>query len=157
MPDPPLRGVVVPLASRHGEQARALAMEAMSALRALRAEPALAGAVPGDADFVLLVLSDDPPPVSIPDLAGRAAAAVAVADPVAEGRVAVASARRRLRGAGAALGARELVLSPSEFGVLGLESDNQRDRLHELVQALLHDADRLRLKREGWEDPEERT
>jgi hypothetical protein len=51
------------------------------------------------------------------------------------------------------LGARELVFSPEQFGVLGLESDGARERLEILLRALVLDAERLRLRREGWEEP----
>lgn len=146
-------GAVVPAPTRHPEEVRALAMEALSALRALKASPALAPSAPGTADFVVLVVDSADPEPALPDLRDRAAAAVGVSGSASDGRAAVLAARKRLRAAGAALGARELLLAPSDFGVTGLESDGHRERLQDLLQALLQDASRLRLKREGWEEP----
>ena len=69
--------------------------------------------------------------------------------------MAVAQARKHLRAHGAALGSRELVFLPEHFGHMGMESDSMREKLEILLRTLVHDAEGLRLRREGWEDPEE--
>lgn len=157
MADPPPRGVLLPLAAKHPDLLDALARDALSALRALKAETTLAREAPSDVDFVVLLVEPGARlPEDLPDLKDRAASAIGLAEDAAEGRVAVTAARKRLRAANATLGARELVFLPSQLGVIGIESDTVRERLHILLQALVLDAHRLRLKREGWEEPEER-
>ncbi|HWH07794.1 MAG TPA: hypothetical protein VNX21_01255 [Candidatus Thermoplasmatota archaeon] len=149
MPKEPIaRGVVL----HHAKEGPlpTLAREAQSILRALDA-PADADAPA--ADYVLLLVEPGGADAELPDLKDRAASAVAVAEDAAEGRVAVVAARKRLRAMGATLGSRELVFSPAQFGYLGLESDSARERLEILLRALVLDAERLRLKREGWEEP----
>ena len=161
MPDPQLLGCVLTRTQRHAEQADALAKETLSTLRALKADPVAVGpqengaAVLREADFVALIVEPGATLPELPDLKDRAAVAVAVAEDEREGRVAIHAARKALRAAGAALGPRQLVIAPSAFGFLGLESDSVRERLHILLQALLVDAERLRLKREGWEEPDD--
>lgn len=157
MSDEPLaRGVLVAHPRRHAPQLQALAKESISILRALRAEARLAERVPGDADFALLLVEPETSPADIPlpDLKDRAGSVLGVGEPAAEARVAVAQARKHLRASQAALGARELVFSPADFGYLGLESDGLREKLEILLRALVLDAERLRLRREGWEEPE---
>lgn len=150
--EPVARGVVLTLPQRGEGPLPALAKEASSILRALDAP---ADAEAKDADYVLLIVQPgvDAAALDAPDLKGRAASVVAVAEDAAEGRVAIVAARKRLRAAGAALGSRELVFSPDQFGYLGLESDGARERLEILLRGLVVDAERLRLKREGWEEP----
>lgn len=155
--EPLARGLVVraPAASR--PELAALAKECLSILRALDAEAAAADAVPPEAaDFVLLLVDDgaDGHDLDLPDLRDRVGGVVAVGADVPEARVRIARARKRLRAQGATLGARELVFEPSDFGYLGLESDGRRERLEVLLRALVLDAERLRLRREGWEEPE---
>lgn len=155
VPDPPALGFIVAAPKRHAEQVGALARESLSALRALKADAVEAPRASPEADFVVLVVEPSAPLPEMPDLKDRAAVALAVAEDEAEGRVAVTAARKHLRNAGAALGARQLVLTPSHFGFMGLESDNAREKLHILLQTLVLDAERLRLRREGWEEPDE--
>lgn len=155
--EPVARGEVVLVGERHRPQLEALAKEALSTLRALRAEASVRPEASPSADFVLLLVgeqADAPSEAALPDLRDRAGSAAAVAADAAAGRVAVALARKHLRAHGAALGARELVFSPDQFGYLGLESDTLRERLEILLRSLVLDAERLRLKREGWEEPE---
>lgn len=160
LPDPQLLGCVLTRAQRHAKQADALVKETLSALRALKADAIAFGADDSaaaalrEADFVALIVAPGAALPEFPELKDRAAAAVAVAEDEREGRVAIHAARKALRAAGAALGPRELVIAPAAFGFLGLESDSVRERLHILLEALLVDADRLRLKREGWEEPD---
>jgi hypothetical protein len=129
-----------------------LRREAAAILTALNAP---ADAALKDADYALLLVDGEADPRALPlgDLKDRAGSAVAVAQDAVGGRAAVALARKHLRAHGAALGARELVFSPEQFGVLGLESDGARERLEILLRALVLDAERLRLRREGWEEP----
>lgn len=150
--EPVARGCIVPAGPRHKEASRALAGEATSILRALDAP---SDAALAEADYVLLLVESagDVPVLELPDLTTRAAAAVGLAEDAGEGRVAVLAARKRLRAQGATLGSRELVFTPSQFGYLGLESDGARERLEILLRALVLDAERLRLRREGWEEP----
>ena len=152
--EPVARGIVLVEPQVDDGPLAAVAKEAASILRALDAP---ADASVEHADYVVLVLGEgaraDAP--ALPELADRAGAAVAVAGEASEGRAVVASARKRLRRQGAVLGARELVFSPDQFGYLGLESDGARERFEILLRALVNDAERLRLKREGWEEPVE--
>lgn len=137
------------------EHAEVLAREAGSILRALHAPADAPGTA--EADYVVLLVPEgiDPREAKLPDLKDRAATALALArgESDAEARVTLLAARKHLRGHGATLGARELVFRPGDFGFLGLESDARRERLEVLLQALVLDAERLRLKREGWEEP----
>lgn len=153
--EPLARGVVVTPPGARRPELPALAKECASILRALDAESALASAVPPEADFVLLLLDEaGAGALPLPELSNRAGSAIAVAAEPGEARVQLAAARKALRLKGAALGARELVFSPADFGYLGLETDNRRERLEILLRALVLDAERLRLRREGWEEPE---
>ena len=153
--EPIARGVVVARPVRHTDAVSALAKETLSILKAVDTDARIEDAVPPDADFVVLLVEDESdagaPP--LPDLKDRAATVAAVAEDVPLGRASVGRFRKRLRNAGASLGARELVLQPGDFGYLGLESDGLREKLEILVRALVVDAERLRLKREGWEEP----
>jgi len=153
--DPIARGVLVVLPPTATDPLPALAKEAASILRALHAP---AEAHMQEADYVLFLLGPeaDPRALALPELKDRAASAIAVAADAGEGRVAVALGRKHLRAHGAVLGARELVFSPKQFGHLGIESDGARERLEILLRALVLDAERLRLKREGWEEPKQR-
>lgn len=144
---------MVTASKRHPELVATLAKETLSTLRALKADAAETREVPPEADFVVLVVEPDAPLPALPDLTQRTAVAVAVADEEREGRVAVVAARKHLRGAGAALQSRELVLLPDQFGVLGIESDSVRERIQIMMETLVLEAERLRLRREGWEDP----
>lgn len=150
--EPVARGCIVPTGQRHKDASRALAGEAASILRALDAP---SDAALPEADYVLVLVesAEDVPTLVLPDLTTRAGAAVGLAEDVGEGRIAVVAARKRLRQQGATLGSRELVFAPSQFGYLGLESDGARERLEILLRALVLDAERLRLRREGWEEP----
>lgn len=156
--EPVARGVVTALPLAHRDAVAALEREALSILRALDAPGTPDPRVPGDADYVVLIVEENSADraSSLPDLRDRAATVVGVASDAPAGRAAIARARKLLRGAGAALGARELLLRPEDFGYLGLESDGLRERLEILLRALVNDAERLRLRREGWEEPEER-
>lgn len=153
--EPLARGVVLVVGQDEREPLAQLAREALSILKAIKLDARQDVAVAPEDDFVLLLVSATSPvdAVELPPLAQRAGAAVGVATDPAEGRASVARARKRLRGQGATLGPRELVLSPSDFGYLGLESDGLRERLQILLQGLANDAEKLRLRREGWEDP----
>lgn len=155
--EPLARGVVALASGASRPELPALQKECISMLRALQIEAASSTAIPPDADFVLVLLDEkaEADRIALPDLKDRAASAVAVSEDAAEARVRLAHTRKRLRAYGAALGARELVFAPSDFGYLGLESDGRRERLEELLRALAYDAERLRLKREGWEEPVE--
>ena len=158
MPSEPVaRGVVVTLATRHREPLAALAKEALAILRGLHAPGHASERVEDGADYALLLVDEGSElgAASVPDMAGRAASVVGVGEEAPEARAAIARARRSLRARGAALGARELLLRPADFGYLGLESDTQRERLEILLRALVVDAERLRLRREGWEEPDE--
>jgi hypothetical protein len=149
--EPVARGAVIVLPSK--EPLSTLAKEAAAILRSMAAP---AEAEPSAADYVLLVVEpgvDARSQAPLPDMKDRAGSAIAVAEDEAAGRAAVAAARKALRAQGAALGARELVFSPKQFGYLGLESDGARERLEILLRALVNDAERLRLRREGWEEP----
>lgn len=154
-PEPVAQGVVVPLGARHQATLSTLAREVSSMLRALRAEAGPAAAVAPGADLVVLLVEqgDDPRRLALPDLKDRAAAALGFGEDAAEGRVAVAQARKHLRAHGATLGPRELVFGPEHFGPMGMESDAMREKLEILLRTLVLDAERLRLRREGWEDP----
>lgn len=140
---------------RHPDLLSVLAREAAGILRALQTEAQKADRVPAEADFVLLLVEEetDPSLVPLPDLKDRAGSALALATEASEGRVALSKARRHLRAHGASLGSREMVFSPDQFGPMGMESDAQRERLEILLRTLAHDAERLRLRREGWEEP----
>lgn len=155
--EPVARGVVVALPERHREPIAMLEKESLSILRAVDAAAERASSVPADADLVLLVIEADGPAekIPLPDLKDRAASVIAVGEDEPACRGAIARARRHLRAHGAALGARELVLHPKEFGILGLESDGLREKLEILLRTLVNDGERLRLRREGWEEPEE--
>lgn len=155
--EPLAQGVIVPLAAGEAEAMHVLAREMVGTLRSLRGEARVTGEVPADADFVLLLVDEEAEveTLELPDLKDRAGSAVSFAEKKSGGRLANHRARKRLRAAGAALGARELVFQPSDFGYLGLESDTLRERLQELLQTLVLDAERLRLRREGWEEPED--
>lgn len=154
-PEPLARGVVVAVATRSHATLVVLGREVASMLRALRAEAKLQDDVPPEADFVVVLAEEasDPKALSLPELKDRAASALGFAQDAAEGRVAVAQARKHLRAHGAALGSRELVFGPEHFGPMGMESDAMRERLEILLRALVLDAERLRLRREGWEEP----
>lgn len=156
--EPLARGVIVSLPSRNGASLATLAKEAASMLRALRAEARIEAALPeatAELDFVLVLVeaSADPKALALPDLKDRAAVALGFAPEATEGRVAVAQARKHLRNHGASLGARELVFLPEHFGHMGMESDAMREKLEILLRTLVVDAERLRLRREGWEEP----
>lgn len=144
------------MAARHPEAVAHLAKEAQAILRALDAP---ADADVRETDYVLVLVEDstDPAKLDLPDLKDRVGSAIAVAEDAAEGRVAVFAMRKHLRSRGAALGSRELVYAPAQFGYLGLESDGARERLEILLRGLVVDAERYRLKREGWEEPEKGT
>lgn len=154
--EPLARGVIVALPQSHRDALATLEREALSILRAIDAEGRTAPEVPSDADFALLLLGSSSPvdKLALPDLKDRAASVVAVGDDEPECRLAITRARKLLRAHGATLGPRELVLRPRDFGILGLESDGLREKLEILLRALVNDAERLRLKREGWEEPE---
>lgn len=153
--EPIARGVLVALHTAQREPASALAKESASILRALQAPAEETSSVPAETDYVIVLVGpdSDPETLALPDLRDRAATAVALGPRAPETRATLATVRKRLRSAGAVLGARELVLLPEDFGYLGLESDGLREKLEELLRALVADAERLRLKREGWEDP----
>lgn len=155
--EPIARGLIVPAPAVGRPEIPALAKECASILRALDAPAQTQPTVEPEADYTLVLLDEkaDVERLSLPDLKDRAASAIAIAEDGVQARVLLALARKRLRGSGAALGARELVFSPSDFGYLGLESDGRRERLEVLLRALVADAERLRLKREGWEEPDE--
>lgn len=154
--EPVARGVVVTMPQRHAEPLASLARETLSILRAIDAAGDAAREVPAEADFVALLIEAGSPTdkLALPDLKDRAATVVAVGEDAPECRVAITRARKLLRAQGATLGARELVLAPADFGVLGLESDGLREKLEILLRALVTDAERLRLRREGWEEPD---
>lgn len=156
--EPIARGIVVALPAQHREQLDALAKDALSILRALNAPGANAPDVPPTTDYLVLLIEADSAlgKLALPDMRDRAATVIAVGERSPETRAAIADARKRLRGAGATLGARELVFAPSDFGYLGLESDGLREKLEEILSALAPEAERLRLKREGWEEPDAR-
>lgn len=128
-------------------------------IRALDGESSLARAMPPESDFLLLIVEADfdAHALELPDLKDRAASVLGVSDDAPACRAAIARARKLLRAKGAALGARELVFAPSDFGVMGLESDGLREKLEILLRTLVLDAERLRLRREGWEEPEARS
>jgi len=156
--EPIASGVVVPLAVARKPLLLALAKESLSILKALDATAEERAEVPADADIVLLLVEEtsDLEALAIPDLKDRAAVVAAVGDDARACRITIARARKRLRAQGAALGARELVFSPEQFGFLGLESDGLREKLEILLRALVADGERLRLRREGWEEPDEK-
>lgn len=131
----------------------ALQKEAESILRAI-AGPADAPSL-ADADYVLALVQvgADATTLDVPDLKDRAASVVGLGADPADARAAVLAARKHLRARGATLTHRELVFSPAQFGYLGLESDGARERLEILLRGLVVDAEALRLKREGWEEP----
>lgn len=159
MSEPIARGVIVVLAGSRAETLTVLGKESASILRALRtqAEVLAEPCVPTETDFVLLLVDEtsDVDTLRLPDLKDRAAVVAGVSDDIARCRALIARARRRLRDQGAALGARELVFSPTDFGYLGLESDGLREKLEILLTALVTDGERLKLRREGWEEPTE--
>lgn len=155
VPDPPPLGFVVTTRGANGPAMDAFVKEIASILRALKADVAVTAEVPAEADFVALVVEPEAALPAFPDLKDRAATAVALSEDEGAGRLAVHHARKALRAAGAVLHARELVLSPKQFGYLGLESDTLRERLQILLETLVLDAERLRLRREGWEEPED--
>lgn len=154
--EPVAKGVVVVLAERHREPLVALQKESLSMLRALDAEAATSASVPPDADFVVLLV--DPfaaaDKLALPELKDRAATVLGVGDDAPDTRAAIARARKALRQQAAALSSRELALRPEDFGILGLESDGLREKLEILLRTLVNDAERLRLRREGWEEPD---
>ena len=153
--EPLARGVIASVPTRNQATLSALAREVAAILRALRAEARPETGVPPEADFVVVLVEEgaDPASLPLPDLKDRAACALGFAEAGAEGRVAVAQARKHLRAHGATLGSRELVFAPEHFGHVGMESDAMRERLEILLRTLVLDAERLRLRREGWEDP----
>lgn len=153
--EPVARGVIVPVGRGNAAILSELGREVASILRALRADAQARPAVPAEADFVVVLVEEaaDPKALALPDLKDRAACALAYAQDAAEGRVAVSQARKHLRAHGATLGSRELVFGPEHFGPLGMESDAMREKLEILLRTLVLDAERLRLRREGWEDP----
>lgn len=153
--EPLASGVVVRAGSQHATELAELVKETLSILRALDAQAQPADAAPAETDFVVLLVDEGTrvDSLALPALPDRAGTVVAVGANAPAARVVVTQARKRLRAAGAALGARELVFSPADFGYLGLESDGRRERLEILLRALVLDAERLRLKREGWEEP----
>jgi len=155
--EPVARGVVVALPQQHREALAMLEREMVSILRAVDADGHGAREVPAEADYVALAIEEGSAvdKLALPDLKDRAATVVAIGEDAPACRVAITRARKLLRAQGAALGARELVLHPSDFGVLGLESDGLREKLEILLRALVVDAERLRLRREGWEEPDE--
>lgn len=156
--EPLARGVLVAQPQSHAPLLQALAKESVSILRALNAEGRVEERAPADADFVVLLVEEGSAPtrIPLPELKDRAASALGIGASAPEARVAVAAARKHLRAHGATLGARELVFSPDDFGYLGLETDGLREKLEILLQALVLDAERLRLRREGWEEPDAR-
>lgn len=158
MKEPVARGVVVAIPVARGPLLASLAKESLSILTALDAPSTQSDAVPGDADLVLVLVEErsDVEALALPDLKDRAAVVAAVGEDAPLCRVAIARARKRLRARGAVLGARELVFAPSQFGYLGLESDGLREKLEILLRALVADGERLRLRREGWEEPDEK-
>jgi hypothetical protein len=153
--EPVAQGLLVPVGRRHQAILSTLSREAAAMLRALRAAAAPADAVGADADFVVLLVEAgaDARDLALPDLKDRAASVLGFGEDAAEGRVAVAQARKHLRAHGAALGSRELVFTPGHFGHVGMESDAMREKLEILLRTLVLDAERLRLRREGWEEP----
>ena len=157
MKEPVARGVVVALPVSRGPLLAALAKESLSILKALDAPSEEKPDVAPDADMVLLLVEEqsDVERLALPDLKDRAAVVAAVGEDAPSCRVAIARARKHLRARGAVLGARELVFSPEQFGYLGLESDGLREKLEILLHALVADGERLRLRREGWEEPED--
>lgn len=154
--EPVARGVVLAAAVDHTDAVAALRKEALSILRALDAPGREAQAAGVEDDYVVLVLGGegDGAAPAWPDLKDRAATVIAVGEDAPLVRAAIARARKRLRERGATLGARELLLRPAAFGYLGLESDGLRERLEILLRTLVLDAERLRLRREGWEEPD---
>lgn len=157
--EPLASGTIVVASARHGPPMQALAKETASILRALRAEARTDTVAPPGADFVVLLVEEgvDLRSVALPDLTNRAATALGFAQEEGvdgNARATVNAARKHLRAHHATLGSRELVFHTGHFGVMGLESDAQRERLEVLLQALVLDAERLRLKREGWEEPD---
>lgn len=155
--EPLASGVVVPFAAGEAEGVHVLAREMVSMLRSLRGEARVTAEVPADADFVMLLVDEEAEVegLDLPDLKDRAGSAVSFAEKTSAGRLANHRARKRLRAQKAVLGARELVFQPSDLGYLGIESDTLRERLQDLLQTLVLDAERLRLRREGWEEPED--
>lgn len=155
--EPIARGVVVALAK--SEAHLALAKETISILRALNVVVDESTVAPPSADLVILLIDEAGAGagagIDLPDLKDRAATAVAVGNDAPACRAALSAVRKRLRAAGATLGPHELVLSTSDFGYLGLESDGRREKLEILLTSLAMDAERLRLRREGWEEPAE--
>lgn len=152
--EPIARGVIVTLPRVHADKLDALAKEALVIIRAIHAEASPAVHVEPDADFALLLLEADSAPPHLPDLKDRAGSVIAIGDDAPACRAAIARARKELRAHGATLGARELVFAPADFGYLGLESDGLREKLEILLRTLILDGERLRLRREGWEEPE---
>lgn len=154
--EPIAKGVVIVVGTDEREPLAHLAREAIGTLKALRCEARRGDQATDADDFVLLLVAPDgdPDALGLPTLTDRAGAACCVHPFEPEGRALVARARKALRRQGAALGPRELVLSPQAFGYMGLESDGLRERLQVLLQGLANDAERLRLRREGWEEPE---
>lgn len=134
----------------------ALQKEAASILRAIDG-PADAETL-AEADYVLALVQVgvDAAGLEVPDLKDRAGSVIGLGGDAADARAAVLAARKHLRARGATLTHRELVFSPAQFGYLGLESDGARERLEILLRGLIVDAEALRLKREGWEEPETR-
>lgn len=155
--EPIAQGALLLVGAPEGPLAQ-LAKEAAHILLALKAPGAIVERASEGADYVLLILADgaNARDVPLPDLKDRAGSAVAVADDAAAGRAAITLARKHLRAHGAALGPHELVFTTTQFGYLGLETDSARERLEILLHTLVVDAERLRLRREGWEEPETR-
>lgn len=158
MKEPIAHGIIVALPATRATELGALAKEAQSILKALKASVEVRADVPPEADMVLLLVepASDVDALALPDLKNRAAVVAGVGEDASACRVAIARARKALRAKGAALGARELVFAPEQFGYLGLESDGLREKLEILLQTLVVDGERLRLRREGWEEPEQR-
>ncbi len=154
--EPIARGVIVPVAVAHAESLAVIGREMSAILRALKAEVRVGASVPADADFVVLLTEGEAPVegVELPEFKDRVGSAIAFAETESEGRVANVRARKHLRSVGATLGPRQMAFYPKDLGYLGIESDGLRERLEELLQTLVLDAERLRLKREGWEEPD---
>ncbi|MHB8604004.1 MAG: hypothetical protein ACYDCK_02015 [Thermoplasmatota archaeon] len=133
----------------------AAAEEARSALRAARATPPdKPEAIP---DAAILVVGEDVDPERLAAIAlgleGRAAALIGVADAPADARAALENARRILRDAKVLVIARQLALASAAVSVYGFTDDTDREKLAAVVALLVHEADKLQARRDGWEEP----
>lgn len=157
--EPIAEGVIVILGERQRAHTAALAKESASILKAFQTTSSIATSVPPEADFALLLVDEaaDLDALTLPPMKDRAGIVAGVGEDAALVRASIARARRKLRLAGATLGARELALSPEHFDPLGLASDGLREKLEILLRSLVNDAERLRLRREGWEEPTDRA